>query len=654
MCGFFSSLLFHLAGLGMKEWLTSEDSDEEELLLEAEAAADVDGSPSFREMDVPAGLKNLGNTCYVNSFLQIWFHNAAFRQALYEWDPALDSEERENESLLVGNYEPRGKVASLQLLFVMMEFTNRRAVDPNDFITKLGLDPQVQQDAQEFSKLFMSLLESSLAAQENRAVQKVVQDQFRGRYAYVTTCCHCGWESKRPTEFYELDLTLQGNKTLSDCLKDYTKEEKLEGDNQYFCEGCNTKRDATRCVRLLELPPVLNMQLNRFIFDMQTGRKKKLNSSVQFPEQVDMSSYLRQKEGTSVYCLTGVLMHVGAEANHGHYLAHIQEARSGQWFKFSDTVVERLAGKNPKLGVESDPMEGEMPGAGSAASKKSKSATPLSSSAKGTQTSNNAYMLVYTEQNTLRAIRRREAEKSRQKKQVEENSLQEELRGAMVAKTEATLPVSRTNGNSPAPSSKKSNGGLRRGGQVERTPVAAPGGKRRRMRQKVSDRLRIMRAQGDDTESEASTDPETMEDLEDIRKRRKAAAGRDGERGEPVKHKEEEEKPQFMFQNGMVFPKSFPQYLISYVEQDRAQQEEDAKIAQEMKVCNNTLWQQQTDQCTCGFCPDYLLNLPIHMSIFLKGQKLTKQVISSHHTQQGLLVWAQKFLQYLTRYKAKH
>ena len=170
----------------------------------------------------------------------------------------------------------------------------------------------------------------------------------------------------------------------------------------------------------------------------------------------------------------------------------------------------------------------------------------------------------------------------------------------------------------------------------------------------MSDRLRIMRAQGDDTESEASTDPETMEDLEDIRKRRKAAAGRDGERGEPVKHKEEEEKPQFMFQNGMVFPKSFPQYLISYVEQDRAQQEEDAKIAQEMKVCNNTLWQQQTDQCTCGFCPDYLLNLPIHMSIFLKGQKLTKQVISSHHTQQGLLVWAQKFLQYLTRYKAKH
>ncbi len=126
----------------------------------------------------------------------------------------------------------------------------------------------MQQDAQEFSKLFMSLLESSLAAQKVSSVQQVVQNQFRGNYAYVTTCCHCGRESRRPSEFYELDLTLQGNKTLSDCLKDYTKEEKLEGDNQYFCEGCDAKRDATRCVRLLQLPPVLNLQLNRFIFDL--------------------------------------------------------------------------------------------------------------------------------------------------------------------------------------------------------------------------------------------------------------------------------------------------------------------------------------------------------------------------------------------------
>ena len=60
----------------------------------------------------------------------------------------------------MGDYKSDSVIASLQILFAIMEFAPRRAVDPHDFITKLGLDPQVQQDAQEFSKLFISLLES--------------------------------------------------------------------------------------------------------------------------------------------------------------------------------------------------------------------------------------------------------------------------------------------------------------------------------------------------------------------------------------------------------------------------------------------------------------------------------------------------------------
>ena len=80
---------------------------------------------------------------------------------------------------------------------------------------KLGLDPQVQQDAAEFSKLFMSLLESSLSNQTNDEVRSIVQNQFRGEYAYVTKCCHCQRESKTPSFFYELDLPLQGTWSMS-------------------------------------------------------------------------------------------------------------------------------------------------------------------------------------------------------------------------------------------------------------------------------------------------------------------------------------------------------------------------------------------------------------------------------------------------------
>merc|ERR1719203_1760037 len=90
---------------------------------------------------------------------------------------------------------------------------------------------------------------------------------------------------------------------------------------------------------------------------MHTGRKKKLNSFVHFPEVLEMAQFLRQPSSDdNTFHLTGVLMHVGAEANHGHYIAHIQETTNGQWFKFSDAHVEKLQGRNTRLGSEIDLM----------------------------------------------------------------------------------------------------------------------------------------------------------------------------------------------------------------------------------------------------------------------------------------------------------
>jgi len=181
---------------------------------------------------------------------------------LYEWDPGEDPEEQDNESILDPElYEPKSKVASLQALFV-------------------------------------SLLENSLAHQTNSDIKSMIQRLFRGEYAYVTKCLTCNRESIRPSFFYELDLALAGNKTLTieKCLEDFLKIEQMTGDEKYFCEGCEAKQDATRCCKLRELPPVLNLQLNRFQYDMQFGRKKKLNSCILYPEELDMSKYLEGAE----------------------------------------------------------------------------------------------------------------------------------------------------------------------------------------------------------------------------------------------------------------------------------------------------------------------------------------------------------------------
>ncbi|XP_071502708.1 ubiquitin carboxyl-terminal hydrolase 48-like [Diadema antillarum] len=372
-----------LVNLGEKDWL-KEISDDHWHQID-------DPEEEKRKEDELVGLKNLGATCYVNTFLQVWFHNQRFREALYQWRP-LDREWARDESadertvaaLPEAELQPSTICGHLQLLFALLQFSRRRYIDPANFINCLGLDAALQQDAQEFSKLFISLLESTLREQPNPLVGNVIEQQFSGQYSYVTRCNSCGNSSERPSQFYELDLNIKGHKHLEDSLTEFLKEEKLEGANQYLCERCNCKQNATRCIKLKTLPPVLNIQLLRFVFDRHSGTKKKLNNFLQFPEELDMSKHLPRREKQTVYDLQAVLIHRGPTAYSGHYIAHIRShGDSGAWFKFNDEEIQKMEGKNLKLGSEDELAAGQKEGR--------RPKVP-----KGSHASKNAYMLVYT------------------------------------------------------------------------------------------------------------------------------------------------------------------------------------------------------------------------------------------------------------------
>lgn len=84
---------------------------------------------------------------------------------------------------------------------------------------------------------------------------------------FVFSCLKCKKKSIRPSTFYELDLNIKGHKTLNDSLQEFLKEENLTGDDQYYCDHCKSKQDAVRKICLTTLPPVLNIQLMRFVYD---------------------------------------------------------------------------------------------------------------------------------------------------------------------------------------------------------------------------------------------------------------------------------------------------------------------------------------------------------------------------------------------------
>ncbi|KAL2832877.1 hypothetical protein BDW59DRAFT_138793 [Aspergillus cavernicola] len=290
-----------------------------------------------------AGLRNLSNTCYLNSLLSQLFMNVGFRDFMLGLN-------------LTESFGAQKLLDETKKVFGYMQESWLKSVDPQGFVDTIRtydgepVDVTIQMDVDEFYNLLFDRWEFQISNPDDR---KTFRSFYGGQLVQQIKSKECNHISERLEPFSAIQCDIKGKASLEESLQAYVEGEIMQGDNKYSCTSCGRHVDAVKRACLKDVPNNLIFHLKRFDFDMVSMLRSKINDEFQFPERIDMTpftvEYLSESNGDlqqDVFELVGVLVHSGT-AESGHYYSYIRErptadGRKGTWVEFNDSDVSRF------------------------------------------------------------------------------------------------------------------------------------------------------------------------------------------------------------------------------------------------------------------------------------------------------------------------
>ncbi|XLU27462.1 hypothetical protein S245_063528 [Arachis hypogaea] len=308
-----------------------------------------------RKSGPPLGLRNLGNSCYLNSVLQCLTYTPPLANFCLRF---------QHSSLCDSSSSSSSNSNSSNCPFCILEKQIARSlrVDlTHDAPLKIQSCLRIfaehfrcgrQEDAHEFLRYVIDACHNTClrlkklrrkgggdGGAENGAgggSSMVVKEIFGGALQSQVKCLCCGYESNKVDEIMDISLDVFHSNSLRDSLQKFFRPEVLDGNNKYKCDSCKKLVPAKKQMSILQAPNILVIQLKRF----EGILGGKIDKAVAFEEVLLLSSFMckASQDPLPEYKLFGTIVHSGYSPESGHYYAYIKDAM-GRWYCCDDSCV---------------------------------------------------------------------------------------------------------------------------------------------------------------------------------------------------------------------------------------------------------------------------------------------------------------------------
>lgn len=219
-------------------------------------------------------------------------------------------------------------------------------VSPSDFLatlrtTNLLFQGGMHQDSQEFLNFLLNSMNEHLEHLQKQediitTENNFIKDYFQGSLVNNIKCLNCSKVSQTFEPFFDIQIPVSKKfKNLSyafNNLIESPSKEVLKGSNKFYCDHCCELQKAERVVEISKLPKFLILNLKRYEYSEKENKMVKLFNKMEYPLLLKIDSLKRKYE------LSGIVVHLGLDSSHGHYVSIVKNEKLG-WLIYDDETV---------------------------------------------------------------------------------------------------------------------------------------------------------------------------------------------------------------------------------------------------------------------------------------------------------------------------